>query len=392
MARRIRSCGSLSGAVRRPWRVAALVCMGAACAAGLGDSQVDWRPVADQAIWWVGATGFGLAADTKINPAWDTATGFYLPGGQYAVTVGSRAAGRRTVSLHAPLIDPLSFDRGADISVVGWMSGTDWWLDLAVLRLAGDPVDTTVLLDPDYSPAAGEEVLVVGHTADGGARRVVLHGAVRAVDVGGALARGYSYVDEGMIELDIPLLPGLQGAPVVNANGDVFAVVCGCTPGDAGIIRARLMSVLWPSIERVLMGPLEVEGAVATRDWVPNASRILRPYLGVSLRLGPEGEQPCLVAGLGVDSPAELANLAVGDVIESIEGAALREVGMRAALESHMPGETVEVAIRRGDERLVGEVTLGELVLPGIDDPDSRRKWEPDPEQVWDSTGFSILR
>ena len=84
-----------------------------------------------------------------------------------------------------------------------------------------------------------------------------------------------------------------------------------------------------------------------------------RAYLGTIPAFGEEGEG-VLLSGVTSGSPADKAGIAGGDAIVQI---GTLQVGnlqdMQTALESHRPGDTIKVTVRRGTLRITYPVTLG---------------------------------
>ncbi|NJL95862.1 MAG: PDZ domain-containing protein, partial [Anaerolineae bacterium] len=83
-----------------------------------------------------------------------------------------------------------------------------------------------------------------------------------------------------------------------------------------------------------------------------------QPWIGISLQDQPEGVRVMDVAS---DSPAEEADLQVGDLIVAIDGDAIAEVeALIAAVSERAVGEVVVLEVEREAETLEIEVTLGE--------------------------------
>lgn len=86
--------------------------------------------------------------------------------------------------------------------------------------------------------------------------------------------------------------------------------------------------------------------------------RARRGYLGVVFA---SDDGPALVLETLEGSPAARAGLRAGDVIVEVDGApAASARDVTRALRGKAPGDVVRVAVRRGNERLVVEVRLGE--------------------------------
>ncbi len=83
-----------------------------------------------------------------------------------------------------------------------------------------------------------------------------------------------------------------------------------------------------------------------------------RGWLGVSIQDSEDGVQ---VVDVRAEGPAARAGIQGGDVVVSIDGAAVEAFAdLRRALEQTHVGETVSVGVRRGEDDLRFAVTLGE--------------------------------
>jgi S1-C subfamily serine protease len=68
-----------------------------------------------------------------------------------------------------------------------------------------------------------------------------------------------------------------------------------------------------------------------------------------------------LLSGTTPGSPAEHAGLAKGDIIVSMAGIPIDNLGdLSAVLKAHQPGDTLEVVIHRGDQELKRRVGVVE--------------------------------
>ena len=84
----------------------------------------------------------------------------------------------------------------------------------------------------------------------------------------------------------------------------------------------------------------------------------IRPFPYIGVMLGGEGQT---VTEIIVEGPARDSDLRPGDVIVGLDGADwAQDDGIFPTLERHEPGDTLDLSIQRGDERLVIPLTLGE--------------------------------
>ncbi len=229
----------------------------------------------------------------------------------------------------------LTDDRSFDAEVVG----SSRKLDLAMLRLRGAPAEdlSTPPVGDSDALRVGELVFAVGHPWG---RR----GAVTAGIVSGLGTVGRPFGRTRYVQSDAYLAPGNSGGPLVNARGEVIGV------------NAMIFSGLALAI------PSNTAGA-----WASGSTRTTRrPRLGVTVRVValPLPQSPMeqgvglMIAGVAPNSPADRAELLVGDVLlavadEPVEDAAsLRDTLARA-------GKVVRLRVMRGGETREVEVELG---------------------------------
>ena len=229
----------------------------------------------------------------------------------------------------------LTDDGSFDAEVVG----SSRRLDLAMLRLRDAPVESLSIPPVGDSDAlrVGELVFAVGHPWG---RR----GAVTAGIVSGLGTVGRPFSRTRYVQSDAYLAPGNSGGPLVNARGEVIGV------------NAMIFSGLGLAI------PSNTAGA-----WASGSTRTTRgPRLGVTVRVValPLSQSPMeqgaglVIAGVASNSPADRAELLVGDVLLAVAGepvedaASLRDTLVRA-------GKVVRLRVMRGGETREVEVELG---------------------------------
>ncbi len=89
-------------------------------------------------------------------------------------------------------------------------------------------------------------------------------------------------------------------------------------------------------------------------------------FNGVPEEIDPSEAVPEVSQLVGDPAPADVAGIAVGDVITSIDGRSIESVEALGRVVSARPGETVEVAWERDGSQMSGEV-----VLASVEDPET---------------------
>ncbi|MBI4236439.1 MAG: trypsin-like peptidase domain-containing protein [Chloroflexi bacterium] len=235
-----------------------------------------------------------------------------------------------------------------DRSLPATLVGRDQRTDLALLRVNASGLPALLLAEED-APRPGALVLAVGRPGFGGP--IASMGIVSAV---GLLGRGWRRGSgEEAIYSNVVLYPGFSGGPLLDARGRVL----GMNTSTFG----RGASVAIPiSLIRRVTGHLLAAG------------RVRRGYLGITTQpvrlparlvqgLGLDQETALLILAVELDSPADRAGLALGDVLLGVGGHAVRSpedllralgpelVGARAALRVVRGGQVREVTASVGE-------------------------------------------
>jgi S1-C subfamily serine protease len=216
--------------------------------------------------------------------------------------------------------------------VAGEVRGADGSTDLAAITFEGEvPAAERAA---SAAPRIGDFVFAVGR--EGSGRVQASFGHVGAAGGEWRTWRG-GRVDR-LIRLDGGLYPGLAGAPVADASGQVIGV--------ASPALSRLHGVVLPvaTIERVL-GPLLSHGHVP------------RGYLGIAaqpVRVSLEGvgSEGLLVSSVADGSPAAQAGLLVGDVIVSAGGRPVASIEALRDLLGELVGARLRLKLARGGQPL----------------------------------------
>ncbi|WP_395309548.1 S1C family serine protease [Mycobacterium sp. AMU20-3851] len=277
-----------------------------------------------------------------------TGTGFVIDGAGQVLT-------NHHVVQGADAITAVVGGRSFDADILGFDRGRD----IAVLQLRGAGGLPVAALGDSTRIAIGDPVIAIGNAGGSNSPLTREPGTITA------LGRTISAEDEltgaktqmsGLFEIAAPVRSGDSGGPVINAAGQVIGVTTAATvnfqtdPGGegfaipineamaiAGQIRSRTPS------DTVHIGPPTLLG------------------VGVSSAEQHEAFPGVLVHEVLPGGPAELAGLANGDVILTIDGTPIESAaGLTQVLDRHYPGDVVDLTwVDRAGQHRTGKAALG---------------------------------
>ena len=155
------------------------------------------------------------------------------------------------------------------------------------------------------------------------------------------------------IQTDAKISPSNYGGPLIDIRGRVFGVLVPLSPQgqdemagtewyDSGIGFAIPLADILPRLPKMKQG----------EDLFPG-------LMGVSLKGTDIYSLPATIAACPAKSPARTAGIEVGDTIVEIDGAPIeRQSQLKHALGRHYAGDTISVAVVRGDAKERIEATL----------------------------------
>ena len=261
-----------------------------------------------------------------------------------------RAATGTAIDAHSFLVSDHLLDsddeiraRTADGEITARVVGRDAGTDLALLHAEGATL-TPVTFATD-AVRVGEIVLAAGRTWTG----LVAHpGFVTHLSGPHQVSPGFR-LDQA-IHTSLEPFSGFSGGALVNARGEVVGI------STSALDRGRGLAIAARDVTRVV-------------DSLRKHGRLRRGYLGISSlpvalperqRQG-SAERGLLVTSIAPGSPADQAQILVGDVILAIDDTtAIRPDDLAGYLSADRVGQRASLRVMRGTSPVQLDVTIGE--------------------------------
>lgn len=246
--------------------------------------------------------------------------------------------------------------------------GTDVWTDLAVLKINGDNVTTTMDFANSDDIAVGETVFAIGSPLDLSFSNTVTKGIVSAVnrqipmDIDGD---GTVDWNQTVIQTDAAINPGNSGGALINNEGKLIGI------NESKIAKATSNV----SAEGIGFGIPSNEVKLITEQ-LEKSGKVVRPAMGVQLvsvntiandtvksQLKYEGKQGVVVRSVESGTPAAKAGLEKYDVITKLNDTEVKDVAAvrKFLFEKAKIGDTVKVTYYREGKEKIAEIVVQAL-------------------------------
>jgi S1-C subfamily serine protease len=236
----------------------------------------------------------------------------------------------------------------------GRVVGTDPLTDVAVVKINASDLPT-VNLGSSQNLIPGQWAIAIGNPL----------GLDNTVTVGIISATGRSSSQVGVpdkrvnfIQTDAAINPGNSGGPLLNAAGEIIGINTAIRADAQGLGFAI---------------PIEVAQRVANQLLVKG--RVEHPFLGIQMaalspalkqqlnqetNLSINQDQGVLVMRVFDNSPADQAGLQRGDIIQKINGVAIKEASkVQELVEANAVGSVLELEVNRNGQVQNFQVKLG---------------------------------
>ena len=233
--------------------------------------------------------------------------------------------------------------------------GRDPSNDLALIKIDGATGLPNAVLGDSKEAEVGDDVVAIGNALALPGGPTVTRGIISAVDRSIGTEDGTL---EGLIQTDTAINPGNSGGPLVNAGGEVIGINTAVLRGGAeGIGFAISTEVAQPVLDRLRRGG----SSVRTVAFLGVRTATLTPEIRENFDLTPESGA-VIAEEVQPDTPASEIGLETFDVIVEFGGEEITtSAELRAAVQSHDPGDEVEIVYFRGAEERRDTVTLASV-------------------------------
>ncbi|MFC4713290.1 S1C family serine protease [Planococcus dechangensis] len=243
--------------------------------------------------------------------------------------------------------------------------GTDVWTDLAVLKVAGETIETVAEFGDSSVLKSGEPVIAIGNPLglqfSGSVTTGVISGTERAVPID-INNDGQEDWQSEVLQTDAAINPGNSGGALLNAQGQVIGI--------------NSMKIAQDAVEGIGLA-IPINSAIPIIAELENSGEVVRPSIGVSLidleqvpsdiraselSLPEQVENGVVVQSVQEGSGAAQAGIQAKDTIVELNGQAVASVlELRQFLYSEASvGDTLSVKAYRNGELKTFEVRLSE--------------------------------
>ena len=234
--------------------------------------------------------------------------------------------------------------------------GTDMFVDLAVLKVAGTMPGVAQLGNSD-SLKSGETAIAIGSPL-GDFKNTVTVGVISAT--GRNLDTGNGYRMEDLIQTDAAINQGNSGGPLVNLSGQVIGIntIIVRGSGFSSAVAEGLGFAIPANTARFISDQIIQKGYFARPDlgvtWIAITPPIAQRY-NLPVQWG------AYLREVAVNGPAAKAGIQVGDIITTVGKTDLSEsISFINALFKYAPGDTITIAFVRDTKPQQAQVTLRE--------------------------------
>ena len=222
----------------------------------------------------------------------------------------------------------------------GEVLGADASSDIAVVKVPPSPDMTAALLSP-APPEVGDLAIALGSPF--GLDQTITSGVVSAVNR--PVGNGAGGVVD-MIQTDAAINPGNSGGALANRHAEVIGInsmIYSESGGNQGIGFA-----------------IPIDKARSIADRIVSGETLEKPFLGVSSQGTDDGRPGAQIVTVTAGAAGDKAGVKRGDVVIEADGRAIKDpTDLAGAVAANNAGDKVTMKVRRGEQEVTLEVTLG---------------------------------
>lgn len=232
--------------------------------------------------------------------------------------------------------------------------GSDPETDLAVIKIELSGKLPAITFGHSERAQVGDMVLAIGNPF--GVGQTVTMGIISA------LKRDHLGLStfENFIQTDAAINPGNSGGALVDVDGNLIGInsaIYSQNGGSLGIGFAVPVSTAKKTMEQI------IQNGSVTRGWIGASIQELTPELAESFKLG--DLKGVLITDVMRNSPADMAGVKAGDILLSIDGAAITNwSSMLETVANLPPGKIAPVKLVRNGAEMVMQVKIGKRPKP----------------------------
>jgi S1-C subfamily serine protease len=242
----------------------------------------------------------------------------------------------------------------------GRVYGIDTLTDLAIVKIETTDLPTAPIGDSGELQV-GQLTIAIGSPL-GTYSNTVTSGIVSAT--GRRIQVQDGTVITNLIQTDAAINPGNSGGPLIDSIGNVIGINTAVALDSNGIGFAIPINIARPIMQQALAGAELARPYIGIKFMPIDAQLAIDLKLPVSagafVKVLDGDNQPTGELAVIANGPGAQAGIVEGDVITAIEGVTIdTEHPLDAVLSQFAPGQTVTLAIIRGNNRTLVSVMLG---------------------------------
>jgi S1-C subfamily serine protease len=229
----------------------------------------------------------------------------------------------------------------------GKVIGGDERTDIAVVRIDAEELVPAEMGDSDKL-RVGQPILAIGNSLGLSGGPTVSSGVISSLRRSLVMGQGNGVA---VLQTDASVNPGSSGGPLVNLDGKVIAITTAQIPYAEGMGFAIPINKVKNIAEQI------IEHGRVQRSWLGVSAYDITPHLAYQFRL--PSTDGVFLTEVVPESPAEAADMRMGDVILSVDDTQLGNVmDLLAVLNEKKVGQAIELKVRRNGSVEAVHVTL----------------------------------